>query len=44
LLDITESAYIELVVFSGQQYRPGKTALAIKSPLVQEMELDGGDW
>jgi len=44
LLEITEAAYIELVVFSGQQYRPGKAALVIKPPLVQEMELDGGDW
>jgi len=32
------------VAFSGQQYRPGKAALSIKPPLVQELELDGGDW
>jgi len=44
LLNITESAYLELVVFSGQQYRPGKAALVIKPPLVQELERDGGDW
>jgi len=44
LLNITESAYIELVVFSGQQYRPSKAALIIKPPLVQELERDGGDW
>jgi REP element-mobilizing transposase RayT len=44
LLDVSESAYIELVAYSGQQYRPGKATLMAKPPLVQAMEDDGGDW
>jgi len=44
LLEITQVAYIELVTYSGQQYRPGKGSLHAKPELVVLMERDGGDW
>ena len=44
LLEITQTAYIELVTYSGQQYRPGKGSLHAKPELVVLMERDGGDW
>jgi len=43
-LNITESAYLEVLVFSDQQYWPGKAALVIKQPLFQVLGRDGGDW
>jgi len=44
LLEITQAAYIDLVRYSGQQYRPDKASLGAKPELVLQMECEGGDW
>jgi len=44
LLEITQAAYIDLVAYSGQQYRLGKASLRAKPALVEQMEREGGDW
>ena len=39
-----QAAYIDLVTYSGQQYRRGKASLRAKPALVVQMEREGGDW